>query len=62
MVKALDRAGGDVSLIEWTRDPAIEAIVETWPARFAPDRAEEMGFPRDQGIDEIIQAYKEDDL
>ena len=62
MVAALARAGGDPGLIEWTRDPAIEAIVETWPARFETARADAMGFRRDENIDAILMAYKDDDM
>lgn len=62
MVAALGRAGGDTGLIAWERDPAIEAIVETWPARFVTPRADAMGFARDANIDSILQAYKEDDM
>ena len=62
MVAALERAGGDPGLIEWTRDPAIEAIVETWPARFTTARADAMGFDKDANIDSILRAYREDDM
>lgn len=62
MVAALGRAGGDTSLIEWRRDPQIEAIVETWPARFETTRADAMGFQRDKNIDAIIDFYKTDDI
>lgn len=62
MAAALGRAGGDVGLIDWTRDPAIEAIVETWPARFETARADALGFGRDDSIDTILRAFKEDDM
>ena len=60
--RALDRAGGDVGLIDWAPDPAIEAIVETWPARFETARSDAMGFARDENIDAILKAYREDDM
>lgn len=62
MVDALVRAGGDASLIEWRRDPAIEAIVETWPARFETARSDAMGFERDDGIDAILKGFIDDDM
>lgn len=62
MADALARAGGDPGLIEWRRDPAIEAIVGTWPDRFETARSDAMGFEQDAGIDTILEAYKEDDM
>lgn len=62
MVAALGRAGGDASLIRWEPDPAIEAIVGTWPARFETARADAMGFGRDDGVDAILRNYLEDDI
>ena len=62
MVTALARAGGDTDLIDWTPDRGIQAIVETWPARFNAARSDAMGFGRDEGIDAIIDAYKMDDM
>jgi len=62
MVAALQRAGGDPDVIEWRRDPAIEAIVETWPARFETARSNAMGFAKDETIDDILRAYREDDM
>ena len=62
MVEALARAGGDPGLIDWTPDPAIAAIVETWPARFKTARSDAMGFKRDRTMDEIIENYKTDDM
>ena len=40
MAKALDRvAGAGASdLIRWGNDPAVRAIVESWPARFITAR------------------------
>ncbi|MGZ0187573.1 MAG: D-erythronate dehydrogenase [Alphaproteobacteria bacterium] len=62
MVAALGRVGGDPGLIEWKRDPAIEAIVGTWPGAFETTRANAMGFERDKNIDAILNAYKQDDM
>lgn len=62
MAQALVRAGGDAGLIEWRRDPAIEAIVATWPDRFETTRSDAMGFEKDDSIDAILAAYKADDM
>ena len=34
----------------------------SWPRALLSPRAEAMGFARDQGIDEVIRAFIEDDL
>jgi nucleoside-diphosphate-sugar epimerase len=64
MAAALRRAGGDVAYarISWQPDPLIQAIVSGWPRALATPRAEAMGFARDNGIDEVVQAFIEDDL
>ena len=64
MVDGLEAvAGRDViKRIVWQRDPFIERIVGSWPARFATQKAESMGFGADQSIEEIIRAFIEDEL
>ena len=64
MTAALRRAGGDAAhaRIAWQPDPIIQAIVSSWPRTLATPRAEAMGFGRDSGIDEVLQAFIEDDL
>jgi nucleoside-diphosphate-sugar epimerase len=62
MLQALQRAGGDPDLVRFERDPAVERIVCTWPARFDTTREQRMGFAADRGIDQIIQEYVEDYL
>jgi nucleoside-diphosphate-sugar epimerase len=61
---ALHRAGGEVAhaRISWRPDPVIQAIVGSWPKTLASPRAEALGFTRDAGIDEVVQAFIEDDL
>jgi nucleoside-diphosphate-sugar epimerase len=41
-------------------DPAIEAIVRTWPLRATFERALALGLARDASVDEIVRAYLED--
>lgn len=64
MAMALRRAGGEAAhaRISWQPDPLIQAIVGSWPQHLASPRAEALGFARDSGIDEVIQAFIEDDL
>jgi nucleoside-diphosphate-sugar epimerase len=64
MAAALRRAGGEAAYarIAWQLDPQIQAIVSSWPRELAARRAEALGFGRDSGIDEVVQAFIEDDL
>lgn len=64
MTEGLRRVTGDtvVERIRWRRDPNIEKIVCSWPARFAPRHAERLGFKADKSIDDIIQAFIDDEL
>ena len=64
MAAALRRAGGEAAhaRIRWQPDPAIQAIVGSWPRALATPRAEALGFGRDRDIDEVVQAFIEDDL
>lgn len=63
-IAALTRAAGaDVaSLIRDVPDPAVWAIVQNWPRRFAASRAKALGFQAEDSFDQIVQAYIEDDL
>ena len=64
MAAALRRAGGEAAYarIRWQPDPQIQKIVSGWPRGLATPRAEALGFGRDQGIDEVVAAFIEDDL
>lgn len=61
MVAALRAAcGGAVAdRVQWRRDPAVEAVVSTWPGRFDSHRAQELGFSADPDFETIIRAYVE---
>lgn len=59
MVAALEAQGGDTSLIDWEHDPAIEAIVATWPARIETDLELELGFKPDASLETVVAQYKE---
>ena len=62
MAAALDRVAGagTSDLIEWTDDPAIAAIVGSWPARFRTPRAEGLGLHAEDAFDDIVRAYVAD--
>jgi D-erythronate 2-dehydrogenase len=59
MIAALRRVAGDdvASLVDWTQDPAVTAIVGSWPARFLTPRAECLGLRADATFDDIIREY-----
>lgn len=63
-IEALGRAAGAaaVKLIRREPDPAILAIVSSWPERFDASRARALGFVAEQSFDEIIRVFMEDDL
>lgn len=56
MVASMDRlAGRDASrLVTWEPDPAIEAIVASWPGRFDDTAARALGLRAEGGIDALI--------
>ena len=63
MVASLERVAGPAvaQRIRWEPDERIKAIVNSWPARFDTLRANELGFPRDEGgFDRIIEDYIRD--
>jgi nucleoside-diphosphate-sugar epimerase len=59
MVAALERvAGPEVrALIDWVPDPAVAAIVTSWPARFRADRAARLGLAPDPDYDSVIRMH-----
>src|SRR5579875_2781412 len=61
---AVRRAGGEAAYarIRWQRDPAIEAIIGSWPQALAAPRAKALGFADEDGIDAAIAAFLEDDF
>jgi nucleoside-diphosphate-sugar epimerase len=64
MIAALERAGGKAASgrITYQRDPAIEAIVGSWPGAWDISRAVGLGLKADPDFDAIVRAYIEDDL
>lgn len=66
MVAAVNRVAtsSGISLGAITDRPApeIQAIVSTWATRMNADRAIALGFPRDDNLDQIVEAFIEDFL
>jgi len=62
MLAALERHGGDPSLVSFEPDPAVAAIVGSWPHHFATDKAARMGFEPADDIDAAVRAHVDDEL
>jgi D-erythronate 2-dehydrogenase len=64
MAAAVRRVGGEEAYarIRWEFDPQIRQIISGWPQALLAQRAEALGFTADSGIDEVVQAFVEDDL
>lgn len=59
MISSLDQiAGSEVSqLISYEPDAFLQSIVLTWPPHFDTSKADQLGFVRDNAVDEIIRSY-----
>jgi nucleoside-diphosphate-sugar epimerase len=59
MLDALARVGGEEARarVKLQPDPRIQAIVQSWPARFDTARADAMGFVRDGDFESIVRDY-----
>jgi D-erythronate 2-dehydrogenase len=53
---------GAAALVKRVPDPAIEAIVGTWPPLFTPVRAPALGFAPHESVVDLVRAFIEDDL
>jgi nucleoside-diphosphate-sugar epimerase len=62
MAAALDRVAGagTSDLIDWTEDPAVAAIVRSWPARVDAVRARSLGLEPEASFDDVVRAYVAD--
>ena len=56
-----DRGVARRKRVSWKPDARIDAIVKTWPVRFATTRAFELGFKADPGIEAVIRDYITDE-
>jgi len=63
MIEAMAKIAGSQAAkrVSWKPDARIEAIVKTWPVRFATPRALAMGFKPDPDIDTVIRDYIADE-
>ncbi len=63
MIAAMGKIAGShvAKRVSWKTDARIEAIVKTWPVRFATPRALAMGFKPDPDIDTVIRDYIADE-
>lgn len=59
MAAALERVAGKAAtdLLNWTPDPAILKLVETWPGVVASKRANALGLQADTDYEKIIRDY-----
>ena len=64
MVAALRRVAGDAvaDRVKWQCDPAIDRIVSTWPANFAPKLGHALGMRGDADFDGVIRAHIADEM
>ncbi|MEM7801429.1 MAG: D-erythronate dehydrogenase [Chloroflexota bacterium] len=64
MIEALADLGGRdaTDLIEHRPHALVQQVVGSWPAAFEPERALAAGFKGDQSMQEIIQAFIDDEL
>ncbi len=63
MVAALRKVAGDAAAdrVSWTRDPAIERIVGSWPGSWDTTRATSLGLRADASFEAIVRSYIEDE-
>ncbi|MEH6527235.1 MAG: D-erythronate dehydrogenase [Sneathiella sp.] len=64
MAEAVERHRGNraIGKIKWEHNPDIQKIVNGWPKATFSERAEKLGFSKDDSIDDIVRAFIEDDL
>ena len=63
IIAALDQVRqGASALVERKPDQVIADIVGGWPAGFTAERALALGFPRNEGLVELVRAFVADDL
>jgi len=63
MLRAMDDVQpGASALVRRVSDPAIAAIVGTWPPAFSAERARALGFVPHEPFVDVVRAFIEDDL
>ncbi|MES2759320.1 MAG: D-erythronate dehydrogenase [Pseudomonadota bacterium] len=64
MVAALEKVAGKeaVSRISFVPDPAVERIVNSWPAQWDVTRAKALGLSADADFESIVRAYIDQEI
>lgn len=59
MAAALERVAGReaTALLDWRADPAVQALVGSWPAQLQWERARGLGLAPDASFDQVIRDY-----
>jgi nucleoside-diphosphate-sugar epimerase len=59
MAKALEKVAGPqaAALLDWTPDPAIARLVDTWPAHLSWERARGLGLQADADFESVVREY-----
>lgn len=56
-VARLSESSRPVGTISFSPNPEVEAIVASWPREMPSRRSDELGLPRDEGIEPIVASY-----
>jgi nucleoside-diphosphate-sugar epimerase len=64
MADALRNVAGNgvADRIDWKPDPFIQKIVDGWPPAFNTEKASALGFVKDSSMEDVINAFIEDEL
>jgi nucleoside-diphosphate-sugar epimerase len=57
-----ERAGLTVGTVRYEPDPAVQAIVDTWPPVIRSERAASLGFDGDTSVAAIVRQHLEDEV
>jgi nucleoside-diphosphate-sugar epimerase len=59
MAAALEAVAGKdaTALLDWTPDPAIQRLVDTWPGNVAWERARGLGLAADASFEQVVRDY-----
>lgn len=64
MIDAMTRVAGPepAKLIRWEKQPEVEKIVRGWRSKYNARKAQALGLVNDDGFEDNVRAYLEDDL
>jgi nucleoside-diphosphate-sugar epimerase len=60
MLAALERTGLATGTVTVAPEPAVAAVVGTWPGRWRAERAGALGLPADESLDAVLGEYLAD--